>query len=487
MRPPLQTAFTDLCGTGKNHRHATIDNVPEEILLEIFDFYRLDAVVHSRGGRPWKWHRLAHVCQRWRHVVSVSPRRLGLQILCKSGAPVAPILDCWPTLPIVVRYKGSRKSKTLPENIAAAFRHPDRVCDIDIGVTSELLESKSMVEAMQSPFPALERVRITSNDPAGQSVLPSPGNFMAGETPRLRDVYLDGLVFPFPELRRLLLSADNLVELRLCNIKDAGYFSPDALVTALSALTRLRRLEVHFHRSTSLPTPSDADPPFSLERAALPSLTFLAFHGISKYLEGLVARIDFPCLTFVIIRFLNEFVFEIPQLCRFIGRVDALKSPNEVIVKPSQDNASITFTQRGERRRNLGELFLVISGGPLDWQLSSTTQIFTQLSPLLSNVKILTFGKYPSSPAGEEEVDPIQWVELFRPFSSVWSVRVTEKLVLDVALALGGLSDELAEGVLPSLLTLILEGHSNYPFVQEAAERFIAQRQLAGRRIDLLG
>jgi hypothetical protein len=386
-----------------------------------------------------------------------------------------------------VRYKGSRKSKTLPENIVAAFRHPDRVCDIDIGVTSELLESASMVEAMQRPFPALERVRITSNDPAGQSVLPDPGNFMGGETPRLRDVYLDGLVFPFPELRRLLLSADNLVELRLCNIKDAGYFSPDALVTALSALTRLRRLEIHFHRSTSLPTPSDADPPFSLERAALPSLTFLAFHGISKYLEGLVARIDFPSLTFVIIRFLNEFVFEIPQLCRFIGRVDALKSPNEVIVKPSQDNASITFTQRGERRRNLGELFLVISGGPLDWQLSSTTQIFTQLSPLLSNVKILTFGKYPSSPAGEEEVDPVQWLELFRPFSSVWNVRVTEKLVPDVALALGGLSDELAEGVLPALLTLILEGHSNYPFIQEAAERFVAQRQLAGRRIDLLG
>jgi hypothetical protein len=283
------------------------------------------------------------------------------------------------------------------------------------------------------------------------------------------------------------LSADNLVELRICNIKDAGYFSPDALVTALSALTRLRRLEVHFHRSTSLPTPSDADPPFSLERAALPSLTFLAFHGISKYLEGVVARIDFPSLTFVIIRFLNEFIFEIPQLCRFIGRVDALKSPNEVIVKPSQDNASITFTQRGERRRNLGELFLVISGGPLDWQQSSTTQIFTQLSPLLSNVKILTFGKYPSSPAGEEELDPIQWLELFRPFRSVWNVRVTEKIVPDVALALGGLSDDEAPGVLPALLTLILEGHRDYPFIQEAAERFVAQRQLSGRHIDLLG
>jgi hypothetical protein len=113
------------------------------------------------------------------------------------------------------------------------------------------------------------------------------------------------------------------------------------------------------------------------------------------------------------------------------------------------------------------------------------TQIFTQLSPLLSNVKILAFGKYPSAPAGEDEVDPARWLELFRPFSSVWSVRVTENLVPDVALALGGLSDDMAPGVLPALISLILERHRDYPFVQEAAERFVAQRQLSGRRIYL--
>jgi hypothetical protein len=105
IRSKLRIAVTDLCGTGKNLRHTTIDDLPEEILLEVFDFYRLEAVERSRGGRPWKWHRLAHVCQRWRYVVSISPRRLRLQIPCKSGAPIEPILDTWPTLPILVRYK----------------------------------------------------------------------------------------------------------------------------------------------------------------------------------------------------------------------------------------------------------------------------------------------------------------------------------------------------------------------------------------------
>jgi hypothetical protein len=130
---------------------------------------------------------------------------------------------------------------------------------------------------------------------------------------------------------------------------------------------------------------------------------------------------------------------------------------------------------------------LVLSGGPLDWQLSSTIQIFTQLSPLLYNVKLLAFGKYPSAPAVEEDVNRTQWLELFRPFSGVLNVRVTKKLVPDVALALGGLSQDAARGVLPALITLTLEGHRDHPFVQDAAQRFVAQRQVSGRRIYLLG
>ena len=168
-----------------------------------------------------------------------------------------------------------------------------------------------MADATQMLFPLLERVRIISNDATGQSVPPSPGNFMGGFAPRLKNVYLDGIVFPFPESRRLLSSSSHLVELRLCNITATGYFSPHALVSGLSALARLKRLEIHFHRSMSISTQRrDTDPPLPLERAFLSSLTFLAFRGISKYLEGVVARIDLPSLIFVIIKFLHELVFE---------------------------------------------------------------------------------------------------------------------------------------------------------------------------------
>jgi hypothetical protein len=65
-------------------------------------------------------------------------------------------------------------------------------------------------------------------------------------------------------------------------------------------------------------------------------------------------------------------------------------------------------------------------------------------------------------------------------------IRVTEKLIPDVGLALEGLSED-AIRVLPALITLILEGHCDHPFMQGATQRFVAQRKLSGRRIYLLG
>ena len=53
-----QTTVIDPCGAGQNFRHATIEMLPEDTLLEIFDFYRLDV---QHGELPWKWQRLAHV------------------------------------------------------------------------------------------------------------------------------------------------------------------------------------------------------------------------------------------------------------------------------------------------------------------------------------------------------------------------------------------------------------------------------------------
>ncbi|KAI0295078.1 hypothetical protein B0F90DRAFT_1753051 [Multifurca ochricompacta] len=62
-------------------RSRIVDRVPENILLDIFDHHRLDVVLTTGSCNSWKWHRLAHVCRKWRSVVFSSPRRLELRLV----------------------------------------------------------------------------------------------------------------------------------------------------------------------------------------------------------------------------------------------------------------------------------------------------------------------------------------------------------------------------------------------------------------------
>ena len=121
----------------------------------------------------------------------------------------------------------------------------------------------------------------------------------------------------------------------------------------------------------------------------------------------------------------------------------------------------------------------------LNWQLSFVTEILTQLSPLLSNVRSLTIQKGDEFPS-MEEMDLMQWLELFRLFTHVTLVRVSEEqLVPSIVQAL--VTEDMATAVLPELFSLHLEEYSGAPSVVEAAERFVATRRLSGRTVFLSG
>jgi hypothetical protein len=165
-----------------------------------------------------------------------------------------------------------------------ALRRPDRLCEIDLNVTGSM--TRSIIEAIQKPCQVLECIRITVKEVTEP---PLVGNaFLGGSAPQLREVKLDGIAFPFPAIRKVLLSTNNLVDLHLANIPNDAYFSPDDLVAGLTTLFQLKRLTVGFHYSASSPPPSMTPP----KRTTLPSLTFLDFRGASEYIEELVARID---------------------------------------------------------------------------------------------------------------------------------------------------------------------------------------------------
>ncbi|KAH9043476.1 hypothetical protein EDB83DRAFT_2553967, partial [Lactarius deliciosus] len=100
----------------------TIGELSDNVLLNIFRYY-LDVF-------PQHWPRLVHICRRWRRIVFASQQALHLRIICTHGTPVLKTLDCWPAIPIVVKYGGSVDlDPPAPEdedNILAALKQSDR-------------------------------------------------------------------------------------------------------------------------------------------------------------------------------------------------------------------------------------------------------------------------------------------------------------------------------------------------------------------------
>ena len=450
-----------------------IEILPDIVLLEIFDFYRLDATTRS-GGRLWKWYHLTHVCQKWRHIISTSPRRLDLRIFCHNRTPIE-YLHVWPTLPLAVSFKAMPKSILMPKNITAALCHLDRIWQVEFYVTSSMIIP--LAEAIQKPWQALESISITVEDASGASI-PVRNAFLGGCAPHLKEIKLDGISYPLSKLRQVLLSTNNLVELRLSKIPNALYFSPDDLVTSLSTLVRLKSLSIGFYFTTFHPPPSVTHPPS--RRTTLPSLTYLDFHAASEYLENFMARINSPALSKITVRLFSQISFEIPQFCQFTLRPNALGSPTWVAVTHSTELVSVSLILGGNEHCVLGT-----SCRRLDWQLSFVTEILTQLSPLLSNVRSLTIQKGDELPS-MEDIDSAQWLELFRPFTHVTLVRVSEEqLVPSIVQAL--VTEDMNTAVLPELFSLHLEEYSDTPSTVEAAEQFVATRRLSGHRVFLSG
>ena len=84
-------------------------------LLNIFYLYRPVILADDENdddrileggewGRERWWHKLAHVCRRWRYLILGSASHLGLCLVCTYGTPVADMLAHSPPLPLVIDY-----------------------------------------------------------------------------------------------------------------------------------------------------------------------------------------------------------------------------------------------------------------------------------------------------------------------------------------------------------------------------------------------
>jgi len=346
----------------------TISTLLHHVLLEIFKFY-VDQIFHADA-----WHKLVHVCRHWRYVVFASPRWLRLELRCTNRSPVKK-MDVWPALPIVIDACITDSRRSGVTNIIAALKLHDTVCRINIlGVPNSLLKSA----AMKKRFPELTYLTLRSNEENAPII---PNSFLGGFVPRLQSLEFRGIPFLFPALRKLLLSATDLVSFHLLDIPNSGIISPKLIVTTLSALTRLEELFIGFRYPRSR-ADRERRHPSLLKRLVFPSLTEFHFKGDSEYLEGIVGGIDAPALDKVTITFFNQLVFDTPLLRDFFSRTELFQEPHqaEVLVTIFAINFML-FRLEGEAKYHVLEV--TISSRVAEWQVSSLAEFCSSSLPPL--------------------------------------------------------------------------------------------------------
>jgi len=467
-RPFHSPSFTKpFSSSGSPRLATTIKSLPDDVLLEIFDIYRLDEVPPT-SDLPWEWHTLAHVCKSWRDIIFSSPHRLNLELLCTYGTPVRKNLGYLPVLPIVI-YFPFRIKESDEDNIVAVLEHPDRVRVVDLYAPCSVLGK--MAAVMQGHFPALTCLSLESTE---DGIMPGfSDGFLGGGAPRLQKIDFNSI--PFPAALAPLLSARDLVDISLRDISNPLSISVETLVLSLGTLPGLELLTLGFRWGPPYPVPIRQHP---IRRTVLPALTIFYFEGFLEYLEQFVAQIDAPQLYSLGIEYSDEehvADYQIPQLCKFFDRSEKLK---------------LSWCRRMDLKVEFGTVIIdlfhedkFLSVFQLAVQDEGINQVLGQICPMLSNVDRLFVISNHSETEYNHLADRILWLQLLRPFTAVKVLSVQNALSPHVAFALQSVTGERAAEVLPALELLCLQDFSQ-PMAY--VEEFVEARRNVGRPVTFI-
>jgi hypothetical protein len=451
------------------------------VLLNVFDVYRLPSPgehVDEYGGyrsywfRQRWWYKLAHVCQRWRHLILASPSRLDLHLYCAPGVPVADMLAHSPPLPLIIYYHRNYDQPKITardqSDILLALSHRDRVRRISFMLSASNLGRSIM--AMGGKFPILERMFIDSLEP--RATLAFPLSFQA---PNLRHLGLWLAVSLLTGSPSLTTTA-GLVSLRLGDDPPSIQFPPSHILTWLSIMPRLESLEVAFYYHL---------PHRYVEResAHTPNITLSKLHefifvGTSEYLEGLVSRISAPSLCTIRLHLSDQLTFTTLSLLRFMKKSQYL---NFNAVKLVFDRNFIEFNLSSSSKVSVLELRMMY--GHLGLQVPCALQILTTFSSALSVVEQVMLGYRTFGPSVlPNTIDRAQWREVLRPFGNAKILFVQKGLVTEISRSLQSDDGELPLGILPNLKEV---GYSGESYAQDALTGFVDERQEAGHPVKL--
>ena len=452
----------------------SINMLPDDVLLEVFDFY-VDGTLGGDGDEDINekkeieaWQPLVHVCRRWRSIVFGSPRRLNLRLVCTANTRAKDAVDIWPALPLLIRVYDPIGRV---DNIVDFLKHSDlvrRISRISLQYFSSL-PLEVVLEAMQVPFPALTDLLLHQYGQT-EPVLPLSDSFLGGSAPRLRFLWLDRI--PYPGLPTLLLSATHLTNLHLDGIPESGYIPPEVMAACLSTLTSLERLFLVFRIPQPLPDQQNQRPPPSV-RTSLPVLDHFTFRGDGEYLEVLVACIDAPRLKRLHITFFNDVVFATPQFTRFIKHAPTLGAFHEATVFLWYTTASITLSSA------YASLNVSIYCRELDWQLSFLEQVCTSsLLPLSTLQDLYMLSENPWPQDWKDIIDYAQWLELLHSFSAVKNLYLSRELAPCVVPALQDLVGGRITEAFSTLQNIFVEDLQESGPVQERIGKFVAAQQV---------
>jgi hypothetical protein len=475
----LANVSTDLCGLG--NCTASINILPEIVLLDIFDFCRIDELPLQLWIFTWKWDVLVHVCRRWQQLIFSSPHRLHIQLCCTPGTPVRKYLNCWPAFPIIVDY-GDDKELTPDDehNVIAALAHSNCVCTLEVAVTNTQLEK--LVTVMQKPYPALKRLVLTSDS----NTPDLPARFLGGSAPCLRELKLQAI--PFPALPTLLSSATDLVNLHLYYIPKSGHIAPGAMVAGLARLTSLRSLHIRLKSKRHHPYRSGTESLCPVTRAIIPALHCLVFGGEFEYLEDLVAQIETPQLNALAIYFYwnREVNYELPQLSAFINRSENLKQILSRkclfrVDKAEEVGLRIGGATSGEAERWDPEtepsILIGIACIGIEAQVSHLAHVLSWIFPILPSIVHFTMDSVLFM-YERGYLDSLEWLQLLRQFSSIQTLLASANISRLVSNALNFVDEESFPDFLPALGLLCLEGQP-----LSSIQSFITRRRNCGHPV----
>ena len=415
--------------TVTNRRRTCIgsDILDDDSLLNIF--YHCRPPVPLEGGDRdtmglwdggWEceywWYKLAWVCRRWRRLILASPSYLGLSLVCRSGTPVADMLEHSPPFPLIIDHIHAPHDITAEdeEGILLALKNHDRVRRIRLRMS--VLSLDRLIAALDDVFPMLEYLDI------GPQFAPNWNGSLFPSTlraPHLRHLVLFDISLPIgPPLLA------GLVTLSLQYTHPSANFGSGELLDQLKFMLQLETLRITIYSPLS-----DQDIEEQLlqiplsTHVTLPNVRWFEFNGPLASMRSVLPRITMPSLKIaeIIPTTFPDFAFSTYFVLQFVCKTE---NPRFGGVRVTFHDQCVVVTMYPHEWTDIPTLRMRDSwGGPVDG-LVSTERRLCAMGPVFSEVELLTLEDETSLEWHKGSSMRADWHDLLGLFNKVRILHV---------------------------------------------------------------